>query len=210
MLPAVRCSFLTLGEPDYYGGEKAKPTDKRRWSATALVPANSELRKKVDEAVARCAKEKWPDKWKTILENQIMTDPKACCWVNGERKDYDGYQGMWALSAHRYEDKGRPLVFDKLKHPVYHTISANGYEVNDVIVGKEGVIYSGCMINMHIELWAQQNANGKGVRATLLGVQKFGEGDSFGGGVRPDEGAFGAIEDGADAGSMDEAEAGLG
>ena len=44
LLKDVRCSFITLGEPEYYGGQKTKPTDKRRWSATALIPAGSPLR----------------------------------------------------------------------------------------------------------------------------------------------------------------------
>ena len=32
-LPDVRLSFPVLGEPEYFGGQKQKPTDQRRWSA---------------------------------------------------------------------------------------------------------------------------------------------------------------------------------
>lgn len=203
-LPEVRLSFPVLGEPEYYGGQKTKSTDQRRWSATALVPAGSELHKKVDAVIVAVAKEKWPDKWASILKNQITTDPKACCWQNGERKEYDGYQGMWALSGHRYEKDGRPLVFDKKKHPIYHMKDGDGHSVNDIVAGQEGIIFGGCYVNVEFEIWAQQNANGKGIRATLLGIQFCKTGDSFGGGSRPDEGSFGVIEDGADAGGMDE------
>jgi hypothetical protein len=191
MLNNVRCSFITLGEPEYYGGQKSKPTDKRRWSATALIPADSPLRKQVDAMIEETAKEKWEKKWQTVMEN-VRADPKACCLVDGKRKDYEGYAGHWALTAHRNEDKGRPLVFDSDKSPIYKPN-------NELYEGKAGRIYSGCYVNMQIEFWPQDNNNGKAVRATLLGIQRKADGDAFSGGVAPDESAFEEITEGGDA-----------
>lgn len=191
MLNNVRCSFITLGEPEYYGGQKSKPTDKRRWSATALIPVDSPLRKQVDAAIEEVAKEKWEKKWQTVMEN-VRADPKACCFVDGKRKDYEGYAGHWALTAHRNEDKGRPLVFDSDKSPIYKPN-------NEIYEGKAGRIYSGCYVNMQIEFWPQDNNNGKAVRATLLGIQRKADGDAFSGGVAPDESAFEEITEGGDA-----------
>ena len=191
MLNNVRCSFITLGEPEYYGGQKSKPTDKRRWSATALIPADSPLRKQVDAMIEEVAKEKWEKKWQTVMEN-VRADPKACCFVDGKRKDYEGYAGHWALTAHRNEDKGRPLVFDSDKSPIYKPN-------NELYEGKAGRIYSGCYVNMQIEFWPQDNNNGKAVRATLLGIQRKADGDAFSGGVAPDESAFEEITEGGDA-----------
>lgn len=191
MLNNVRCSFITLGEPEYYGGQKSKPTDKRRWSATALIPVDSPLRKQVDAAIEEVAKEKWEKKWQTVMEN-VRADPKACCFVDGKRKDYEGYAGHWALTAHRNEDKGRPLVFDSDKSPIYKPN-------NELYEGKAGRIYSGCYVNMQIEFWPQDNKNGKAVRATLLGIQRKADGDAFSGGVAPDESAFEEITEGGDA-----------
>lgn len=191
MLNNVRCSFITLGEPEYYGGQKTKATDKRRWSATALVPAGSPLHKAIDAAIEEVAKEKWEKKWQTVMEN-VRADPKACCFVDGKRKDYEGYAGHWALTAHRNEDKGRPLVFDSDKSPIYKPN-------NEIYEGKAGRIYSGCYVNMQIEFWPQDNNNGKAVRATLLGIQRKADGDAFSGGVAPDESAFEEITEGGDA-----------
>lgn len=191
MLNNVRCSFITLGEPEYYGGQKSKPTDKRRWSATALIPVDSPLRKQVDAMIEEVAKEKWEKKWQTVMEN-VRADPKACCFVDGKRKDYEGYAGHWALTAHRNEDKGRPLVFDSDKSPIYKPN-------NELYEGKAGRIYSGCYVNMQIEFWPQDNNNGKAVRATLLGIQRKADGDAFSGGVAPDESAFEEITEGGDA-----------
>ena len=186
MLTNVRCSFLVLGEPEQYQGKGPF-----RWSASALVPYDSPLKKQVDAALEACAIEKWEKKAKTVLE-AVLPDPKGCCWMDGKRKDYDGYAGHFALTAHRYQDKGRPLVMDKDKSPIYKPN-------NEVYEGKGGVLYSGARINMQVEFWAQDNKNGKGLRATLLGVQKFGDGDAFGGGAAPQADDFGEITEGADA-----------
>jgi len=185
MLTDVRCSFLTLGEPEQYQGKGPF-----RWSATALVPYESPLRKKVEDALKQVAREKWEKKWENIYESLIV-DPKGCCWIDGKRKEYDGYQGHFALSAHRYQDKGRPLVMDTDKSPIYKPN-------NEVYEGKGGRIYSGCFVNMQVEFWAQQNDNGKGLRASLLGIQRVRDGDAFGGGAAPSADDFGEIADGAD------------
>lgn len=181
-LKDVRCSFLVLAEPEYFGGSKSKPEDKRRWSATALIPADSEQRKMVDDALRAVAKEQWPQKWETMLAN-ILPDPKGCCWVDGARKDFDGYKGHWALTAHRTEDKGRPLVFDNSKEPIYKPN-------NELYEGKAGRLFSGCYVNMQVEIWAQNNKAGKGLRATLLGIQRVRIGEAFGGGRPPDPNDF--------------------
>ena len=52
---------------------------------------------------------------------------------------------------------------------------------------------------MQVEFWPQDNANGKAVRATLLGIQRKADGDAFSGGVAPDESAFEEITEGGDA-----------
>ena len=186
MLKDVRCSFLTLGEPEQYQGKGPF-----RWSATALVPYDSPQRKAVEDALKTVAKEKWEKKWENIYESLIV-DPKGCCWVDGKRKEYDGYQGHFALSAHRYQEKGRPLVMDTDKSPIYKPN-------NEIYEGKGGRLYSGCFVNMQVEFWAQQNDNGKGLRATLLGIQRVRDGDAFGGGAAPSADDFGEIAEGADA-----------
>lgn len=186
MLSGVRCSFLVLGEPEQYQG--AGPF---RWSATALIPYDSPQVEAVRAALKTVAREKWEKKGDSIYENCIA-DPKACCMIDGKRKDYDGYAGHWALTAHRHKDKGRPLVFDRDKSPIY--------KPNDELYeGKAGRLYSGMFVNMQVEFWAQDNKNGKGLRATLMGIQAVRDGDAFGGGTVPQADDFGEIAEGADA-----------
>lgn len=191
MLGGVRCSFITLEEPKFFSGQKTKDTDKRRWSATALIPTASPYKKQIDDALRAVAREQWPLKFETILAN-ILPDPKGCCWVDGARKEFEGYQGHWALSAHRTEDKGRPLVFDADKSPIYKPN-------NELYEGKAGRIYSGCFVNMQVEIWAQDNKAGKALRCALLGIQRFKDGDAFSGGTAPNADDFGEITEGAEA-----------
>lgn len=189
MLNNVRASFLVLGEPEDYQSNK-----KFRWSATALIPYDSPIVAQINAAMLAQAKEKWEKKGQAAYE-ACISDPKATCLIDGKRKDYDGYQGHWALTGHRYVKDGRPLVMDTDKSPIYKPD-------NNLYEGKAGRVYSGCFINMQVEIWAQDNANGKGLRATLLGLQRVKDGDAFGGGSAPDTEAFGEITDGADAESL--------
>lgn len=186
MLKNVRCSFLTLGEPEQYQGKGPF-----RWSSVFLVPTTDPQKKLVDAVIEAVAKEKWGPKAASVLK-AVLPDPKGCCWIDGERKEYDGYQGCFALSSHRQQDKGRPLVMDNDKSPIYQLD-------NSFYPGKEGRIYSGCFVNAQVEIWAQDNQQGKGIRCSLLGIQRFKDGDAFGGGSRPDSNEFEEVADGADA-----------
>lgn len=186
MLKNVRLSFPTLGEPEQFQGKGPF-----RWSAVCLVPTTDAQKAMVDKALEQVATEKWGAKAKIHLSN-ILPDPKGCCWIDGGRKAFDGYEGHWALSAHRKQDDGRPLVMDADKSPIYQ---ADG----TLYPGKEGRIYAGCYVNMQVEIWAQENSNGKGLRATLLGIQYAGKGDAFGGGARPSADEFGEVAEGSDA-----------
>lgn len=190
-LKNCRASFLTLSEPEYFGGSKQKPTDKRRWSATGLLPYKDPQMATVDALVQEVGKANWEKKWATIWEN-ISTTPNLFFKMDGKRKDYAGYEGHFALTAHRNEEKGRPVVLDTDKSPIYKP-DGNLYE------GKGGRIYSGCYVNLQIELWAQDNPSGKAIRATLLAIQRFKDGDAFAGGSAADVDAFDEVVEGGDA-----------
>lgn len=185
-----RGSFLTLGSPEFFGGKKEKATDKARWSATQLLPYDDPQIKALDAMIQEVGKAKFEKKWPTVWEN-ISTTPNLFFKMDGRRKDYQGYEGMWALTAHRNEDKGRPLVMDSDKSPIYKP-------TGELYEGKGGRLYSGCYMNMQIEIWAQDNSSGKGIRATLLAVQRVKDGDAFAGGAAPNADAFDEITEGAD------------
>lgn len=188
LLKDVRLSFPTLGEPEQYQGKGVF-----RWGASLLAPKGSAMSKAVDAALLAVAKEKWGAKKNfQAIYDEIIADKKACCWVDGNKKDYDGYQDQMAISAYRYADKGRPIVIDNDMTPIYKAD-------NSLVEGKGGRLFAGCYVNAKLEIWAQDNKNGNGLRATLMAIQRVRTGDSFGGGAAPSVDGFEAVEDGADA-----------
>jgi hypothetical protein len=178
----ARLSFETLGEPEQYQGKGPF-----RWSATFLVPYGNPTLKTVDQAIEEVAEEKWGKKYRAILD-EILLDKKGCCWIDGKRKDYNGYAEHWALTCYRSQKDGRPLVIDNDGSPIYN-------DKNELNPGKGGRLFGGCFVRGEVEIWAQDNDNGKGIRAGLLQVQRVKKGEAFGGASAPVAGSLGAIAD---------------
>jgi len=177
-LTNVRLSFPDLFELAQYDAKSA-----RRWSAIFLVDAKSAQRKEVDKVIAEVAAQKWGAKAPAYLK-AILADPKGCCWQDGELKPYAGYEGMMALTAYRYEQDGPPLVLDKNKSP---------------LTQKDGRPYAGCYVNATVDIWPQENANGRGMRAQVLGVQFVDDGGAFGASKPPEVDDFDDLSEGSDA-----------
>lgn len=180
----ARLSFECLGAPESY---QNNPANKPRWSATFLIPADNAFKKEVDKVLQQVAEEKWGKKWKAI-HDEIIIDKKGCCWIDGNRKQYNGYEGMFALTAYRDAKDGRPLVIDNNGSPIYNNM-------NELNPGMAGRLFGGCYVRGEVEIWAQENKNGNGIRAGLLQVQRVKRGDAFGGASAPTAGALAAIAD---------------
>lgn len=189
LIPEARLSFDVLGKPERY---QNNPANAARWAATFLIAYEAAVKAEIDKAIEEVAEEKWGKKAAGYLEN-ILGDKKMSAWIDGKKKaEYDGYAGNFALTCYRYEDKGRPLVLDNDATPIYHK------ETNELMPGKAGRLFAGCYVRGQVEVWAQENRHGKGIRATLLQVQRLRKGDAFGGGAQPEPGVFGAIDDDED------------
>lgn len=202
-LTNVRLSFPHLDTPDYFQGKKTKDSDKRRWTAAFHISSDSKAqamengrpvgtpvsaKEFIDKALEQMAVENWKEKAKLKLMN-ILPDPKACAWQDGTKKEMPG---IWILNSIRTEDKGRPVVIDNDKSPIYKAD-------NSLHEGKAGRLFGGCFVNAHVELWAQKSPAPEGLRCGLVAIQRLRIGDSFGGGAIPTTDAFGEITDGADA-----------
>ena len=88
------------------------------------------------------------------------------CLKDGDLEDYDGYENCMSLKA---SNNARPTVIDKDKSP---------------LVEDDGKVYSGCYVNVVIELWPQSNNWGKRINANLLGLQFVADGEAFGSGAK--------------------------
>lgn len=158
MLKNVRIAFPNLFVATQFEGQGPFT-----YSATFLVDPSSPNHKVVMEAIKAVAAEKWADKATAILK-AISGNNQKCCYYPGELKEYDGFAGMYALSAKRKQEAGHPKVIDQ--------------KMNE-LAQADGKPYGGSYVNAKVDIWAQENEYGKGIRATLVAVQFVKDGDAF-------------------------------
>jgi hypothetical protein len=176
VLKGVRLAF-----PDLWEAKKFEGSDNARYGATFLVEPGSANDKAIREAIKTEATAAYAAKAPAMLKTYEGNSSKFC-YLDGNVKDYDGFADMMYLSAHRGEKQGAPLVVDRNKQPL------------DVNSGKP---YAGCYVNGSVDIYVQ---GGKfpGIRASLLAVQFFKDGDAFAGSrANPDD--FEDLSEGADA-----------
>lgn len=173
-----RLSFEHIFTPDASNGSKPA------YSASLLIGKDDPQIQVIKDDMLRVAKEKWKDRGPQILRG-LVAEGKVCL-RDGDLKTYSGYAGMMYLTS---RSAIRPTVVDN------HCVP---------LTGDDGLIYSGCYVVVHVELWAQDNANGKRINAKLLGVQYWKKGDSFAAGSAPSQ-----VADFSDLGDEDEVEVDL-
>jgi len=166
MLKNVRLSF-----PDLFKAvEFQKGDGKPRYNATFLIEKGSENDKLVRQAIDDAAKETYGAKAAAMVK-QFDGNPNKFAYLDGDKKEYDGYAGMMYLSCH---SKTRPTVLDKDKTP---------------LTEQDGKPYAGCYVNALVDVYAQQGEF-TGIRAAVKGVQFVKDGDAFGGGAPASPDAF--------------------
>lgn len=156
LLKNVRLAFPVLFKPEAFSGEGDAV-----YSASVIFPPDGENTKIIRQAIEAAAKEKWADKAPAVLKS--LNAGGKTCLHDGNDKEYDGFQGNLFVSG---RSKTRPTVLNRDKTPITES---------------DGVLYAGCYVNALFDVWAQDNAFGKRVNATLKGVQFVRDGDAFGG-----------------------------
>jgi hypothetical protein len=157
----VRLAFANLFAPDQKYA---------RYGASFPIEPSSENAKLLDAAVENLAKEKWAGKAPQILQKlrqEGLIAFQHTAKSNSEGAVYEGFAGMWTLSCS--SPALRPTVVDRRGMP---------------ITAEDGLIYSGCWVNAHVDLWAQENAWGRRINCSLAGVQLVRGDTAFGGGAR--------------------------
>ena len=161
------------------------------FSCNFLFPPGHPAEAAVNAGVVAAAKacKKWkPEQVKGILTQLKATD-RLCIHDGDLKPDYEGFPGNWNVAA---RNKKRPLLMKANKEPLTES---------------DGILYSGCYVNAIIDVWAQDNAFGKRINATVAAVQFLRKGDAFGGGtVVIEDDDFGDV---SDVGTDESAEEGL-
>ncbi len=157
ILENVRLSFPALWEPKSFNGE-----GEAKYRAVFIIPRDSDAAKEIDKAINTVAADKWGAKAAATLAS-IKGNPNKFCYKDGDSKpQFDGFAGNMFLSA---SNAHRPTVIDRNKAP---------------LLQQDGKPYAGCYVNALVEIWAQDNKYGKGIHATLRGVQFYKDGEAFG------------------------------
>ena len=157
MLKNVRLSF-----PDLFEAVEFKTGDgKPRFNATFLIERGSENDKKIEAAIVEAAKEQFGAKYEKLVAG-MRGNVHKFCYLDGDLKECDGYEGMNYLAAH---SKIRPKVLDADKTP---------------LTAQDGKPYAGCYVNGVIRVWAQDNKFGKRINASLEAIQFVKDGEPLG------------------------------
>lgn len=154
VLKNVRLSFPSLFKKAVFNG---KESDK--YEATFLIKKDDpqlEILKKAGEDFL--LKE-------FGTKDKIPKSLKRTYLVDGDTKDYDGYEGMMAVKA---GTRNRPTVIDRDKTP---------------LVEEDEKIYAGCYVNASVSFWySDHELGGKQLLCNLAGVQFYDHGEPFGAG----------------------------
>lgn len=163
----VRIAFI---QNLFKAAEYAPGDGRPRYSATLLIEPGSDNDKAINEAIIAECKAAFGAKWE-VRYKALKNDSKSYCYQDGNLKDYEGFEDMMALSAHRREIDGPPKIINKDKSPVSV---------------ESGIIYAGCYVNASFDIYVQSKGN-VGVRSALLAIQFAGKGDAFVGSKPTDE-----------------------
>lgn len=170
---------VRLAFPELYVAKQYKGEGEPKYSATFLIEPGSQNDINIQKAIAEVAAAQWGDKTAQVMKS-IEGQPMKFAYLAGDLKAYDGFEGMKALSAKRKKDDGPVLVLDRDLTP---------------LTKESGRPYGGCYVNARVQLWAQKNEWGNGMRATLVTVQFLNDGESFGGAPQATVAGFEAVED---------------
>jgi hypothetical protein len=184
----VRLSNARLSFPALFDAEDYEGDGKFAYKASFLIEEDQAVhvqqadkswkKTTMKDVILSVATEQWKTKAVASLKT-IEGQAQKFCWLDGATKSYDGYEGMFVLTARRPVDKGRPRIV--------------GHD-NSPLTQSDGKPYAGCYVNGTVELWAQDNNFGKGMRATLRGVQFLRDGDAFSAGAPVSDDEFEEID----------------
>lgn len=156
----ARLSFPHLTEP------KSTKGGSPRYQASLLLDPKDPAQKEQILAIKKCAEDMATSHW----GKKVPSD--RSCIRKGDDEDgnprYDGYGGMWAISAARAEKQGQPRLVDRKK---------NAFK-DDATAAK--TLFAGCRVNAKINIYANEYEGVKRINATLEVVQFVRDDEPFG------------------------------
>lgn len=159
----IKLKNVRLAFPNLYEARAKNAGDKPAFSAAFIFPPDHEAVEEINKAIATVAQEKWGDKAAANLKALKAAD-KTCLHNGDTKSQYVGYEGNLFVNA---RSMTRPGVFDADGSP---------------LIEADGRPYAGCFVHAIVDLYAQDNAYGKRINASLAGVMFYRDGEAFSGG----------------------------
>jgi hypothetical protein len=168
----VKLTGVRLSFPDVFEAVQYENKGPFRYNATFLIEPGSDNDKAIQLAIKQVASEEYGKRTDANLA-AWGAQPQKFCYLDGNTKEYEGYEDRMYLACHRKQKDGPPTLLDRDK---------------SVLGIASGRPYAGCYVNASVEIYAQSGQN-PGIRASFAGIQFVEDGDSFGGGApaSPDE-----------------------
>lgn len=184
LLSNVRIVFPKLLEGQ---AEKFKPTDKDAYySASFLIKPDDPQIELIKADIRRAAVAKFRDQAEAqLLVFQAKDKLPIHDGAIKSGKPYgDAYKGMLYVSA-RNAEKGGPV-------PVYDNVADPKTNEARIItsISDPKFPYSGCYVNVYLNLFGYNQGGGEGVGASIAGVQFNADGERLAGGQTAKAGAF--------------------
>lgn len=172
VLKRTRGAFLKIWEPEQFNGT-GEPAcngsfiinpklEIKDGNGRVIYSGKAEMDKLI-ATITEVAKEKWKDKAQDVLKT-LKAKGDICLHDGATKSEHDGFDGNVFVSA---RNKSRPTVVDKDKTPLTQA---------------DGKVYSGCFVDVSLDIWAQDNKFGKRINAKLLAIRFVEDGPAFSGG----------------------------
>lgn len=175
-----KASAMEAGQQEKYGADFILQPDSTVFKVNADGSKSKTTLKDAELAVATEAWKANGAKILATLEASKKAIRNGDLRVNKAGDVYEGYAGNWYVTA---KSPTRPTLVDGNRQP---------------ITEEDGTIYSGCYVNVILDLYANTQPTKKGVFAGLKAVQFVRKGDAFGGSAPASADEFDVVE-GADA-----------
>lgn len=153
-----------LSFPELFATKAVGKEGRPRYTASFLLDPNVPEERAQIKAIKALAKKLSSE----ALKKEVEFEGDRTCIRKGDTKDYEGYAGMWFVTAARAEKQGPPLVVDGKK--------------NKLEKGSQ-IPYAGCRVNAKIRLYFQDYEGVKRVNASLEVVQFKGHDEPFSAGI---------------------------
>lgn len=157
-------SQMKAGAPDYY-------------SVEMLIPKATTKKAEIEKPLLAAVREKWganPSEWPKPLKLPFRDGDVP----HGKKREVKPeHKGMWVVRAATKAEFGKPAVVDQKRNPIDNA----------------GDMYPGCYARAFVLASAYVNPEKDGVSFILDGIQKYKEGEAFGG-KKPVNQMFGILE----------------